>query len=36
VQYKSVEKWNGLLPQVSGGAVPFIDLGKRGTLPGGN
>jgi regulator of protease activity HflC (stomatin/prohibitin superfamily) len=35
VQYKSVEKWNGLLPQVSGGAVPFIDLGKKGTLPGG-
>jgi len=28
VQYKSVEKWNGILPQVSGGAVPFIDLGK--------
>jgi regulator of protease activity HflC (stomatin/prohibitin superfamily) len=30
VQYKSVEKWNGILPQVSGGAVPFIDLGKMG------
>ena len=28
VQYKSVEKWNGILPQVSGNAVPFIDLGK--------
>ena len=28
VQYKSVEKWNGILPQVSGSAVPFIDLGK--------
>ena len=28
VQYKSVEKWNGNLPQVSGSAVPFIDLGK--------
>jgi regulator of protease activity HflC (stomatin/prohibitin superfamily) len=28
VQYKSIEKWNGILPQVSGGAVPFIDLGK--------
>jgi regulator of protease activity HflC (stomatin/prohibitin superfamily) len=35
VQYKSVEKWNGTLPQVSGGAVPFIDLSKKGTLPGG-
>jgi regulator of protease activity HflC (stomatin/prohibitin superfamily) len=30
VQYKSIEKWNGILPQVSGGAVPFIDLGKLG------
>jgi len=28
VQYKSVEKWNGILPQVAGNAVPFIDLGK--------
>ena len=28
VQYKSVEKWNGILPQVSGGAVPFFNLGK--------
>jgi regulator of protease activity HflC (stomatin/prohibitin superfamily) len=28
VQYKSVEKWNGALPQVSGGAYPFINLGK--------
>ena len=34
-QYKSVEKWNGILPQVSGGAVPFIDLGKMGSLSGG-
>jgi len=35
VQYKSIEKWNGILPQVSGGAVPFIDLGKMGGLSGG-
>ncbi|NWF92069.1 MAG: prohibitin family protein [Syntrophaceae bacterium] len=28
VQYKSIEKWNGILPQVSGGAIPLIDLGK--------
>jgi regulator of protease activity HflC (stomatin/prohibitin superfamily) len=35
VQYKSVEKWNGTLPQVSGGAVPFVDLGKMGGLSGG-
>jgi regulator of protease activity HflC (stomatin/prohibitin superfamily) len=30
VQYKSIEKWNGILPQVSGGAVPFVDVGKMG------
>jgi regulator of protease activity HflC (stomatin/prohibitin superfamily) len=34
VQYKSIEKWNGILPQVSGGAVPFVDLGKMGGLSG--
>ncbi len=35
VQYKGIEKWNGILPQVSGGAVPLIDLGKVGGLSGG-
>ena len=35
VQYKSIEKWNGILPQVSGGAVPLVDLGKMGSLSGG-
>ncbi len=35
VQYKGIEKWNGLLPQVSGGAVPFIGLGKMDVLSGG-
>ncbi len=35
VQYKGIEKWNGVLPQVSGGAVPLIDLGKVGGLSGG-
>jgi regulator of protease activity HflC (stomatin/prohibitin superfamily) len=35
VQYKSIEKWNGILPQVSGGAVPFVDLSKTGGLPPG-
>jgi regulator of protease activity HflC (stomatin/prohibitin superfamily) len=36
VQYKSIEKWNGILPQVSGGAIPLIDLGKtEGGLGGG-
>jgi regulator of protease activity HflC (stomatin/prohibitin superfamily) len=35
VQYKGIEKWNGILPQVSGGAVPFVDIGKIGGLPGG-
>ncbi len=35
VQYKGIEKWNGILPQVSGGAVPFIDLGKMSGSSGG-
>src|SRR5512136_1720416 len=35
VQYKGIEKWNGTLPQVSGGAIPLIDLGKMGGLSGG-
>jgi regulator of protease activity HflC (stomatin/prohibitin superfamily) len=35
VQYKGIEKWNGILPQVSGGAVPFIDLSKMGGLSKG-
>jgi regulator of protease activity HflC (stomatin/prohibitin superfamily) len=30
VQYKGIEKWNGILPQVSGGAIPFVDLRKFG------
>src|SRR2546430_2010227 len=34
VSYKSIERWNGILPQVSGGAVPFIELGKMPGLPG--
>ncbi len=35
VQYKSIEKWNGILPQVSGGAIPLIDLGKGEGIFGG-
>jgi regulator of protease activity HflC (stomatin/prohibitin superfamily) len=35
VQYKGIEKWTGILPQVSGGAVPFVNLGKMGGLAGG-
>jgi regulator of protease activity HflC (stomatin/prohibitin superfamily) len=35
VLYKSIEKWNGILPQVSGGAVPFVDLSKMGGFSGG-
>ncbi|MBI3549519.1 MAG: hypothetical protein HY078_10815 [Elusimicrobia bacterium] len=30
VQYKSIDKWNGALPQVTGGATPFIDLRSKG------
>ncbi len=36
VQYKSIEKWNGILPQVTGGAMPLIDLGKSEGWLGGN
>jgi regulator of protease activity HflC (stomatin/prohibitin superfamily) len=36
VQYKSIEKWNGILPQVSGGAVPFFNLGKFDGLAEGS
>jgi hypothetical protein len=35
VQYKSIEKWNEILPQVSGGAIPLIDLGKTEGFMGG-
>ena len=28
VEYKRIERWNGQLPQVSGGATPFINLQK--------
>jgi regulator of protease activity HflC (stomatin/prohibitin superfamily) len=34
VQYKGIEKWNGSLPQVTGGAVPFIDLSKMSSGSG--
>lgn len=30
IQSKAIEKWNGTLPQVSGGATPFIDLRSLG------
>jgi len=33
VSYKSLERWNGVLPQVSGGVVPFIDVGKMSSVP---
>jgi prohibitin 2 len=31
VEWEAVQKWNGVLPQymLSGGAVPFINLGKE-------
>ena len=28
VQYNAIEKWNGSLPTYTGGAVPFINVGK--------
>jgi regulator of protease activity HflC (stomatin/prohibitin superfamily) len=30
LQYKSIEKWNGVLPLYSGQATPFIDITKAG------
>ncbi len=30
LQLRAIEKWNGVLPQVSSGAVPFIDLKSLG------
>ncbi len=30
LQLRAIEKWNGVLPQVSGGSVPFIDLKSLG------
>jgi regulator of protease activity HflC (stomatin/prohibitin superfamily) len=35
VQYKGIEKWTGVLPQVSGGAVPFVNLSKMSGLVAG-
>lgn len=28
VEYKAIEKWNGELPQVTGGATPFVNIDK--------
>lgn len=30
LQLRAIEKWNGVLPQVAGGSVPFIDLKTLG------
>ena len=27
IQYKQIEKWNGIMPLVTGGATPFVSLG---------
>lgn len=29
LKYKSIEKWNGELPKVSGGDIPFINIDKN-------
>lgn len=28
VQYKMIEKWDGMMPKISGGATPIIDINK--------
>lgn len=30
VQQKAIEKWDGHMPQVTGGAMPFVDVAKLG------
>ena len=32
VQRQAVEKWDGQLPKVTGGAIPFIDVGKQAEI----
>ncbi len=33
IQNKTIEKWNGTLPQVTGGAMPMLDLNSSRTPP---
>src|SRR6266853_2959113 len=34
IQHKTIEKWNGTLPQVTGGSMPLLDLnGFKGAKP---
>jgi regulator of protease activity HflC (stomatin/prohibitin superfamily) len=35
VQRLAIEKWNGILPQVTGGAIPFISITPTSTNNGG-
>lgn len=32
IQWMKIEKWNGILPIATGGAVPFIDIGTNAQL----
>jgi prohibitin 1 len=29
MEYRKLEKWDGKLPQVTGGAIPMVQLGER-------
>lgn len=29
IEYEKIQKWNGVLPQVTGGSIPFLNLEKR-------
>ena len=33
VQWQAIKTWNGVLPQVTGGAMPFVQLGQGSSLP---
>jgi hypothetical protein len=37
IQNKTIEKWNGTLPQVTGGAMPLLDrITSKRSSSGGN
>lgn len=33
IEYKRMEKWDGKLPDVTGGAIPMFDINKKNTVP---
>ncbi|HYL59586.1 MAG TPA: hypothetical protein VEU51_11995, partial [Candidatus Acidoferrales bacterium] len=31
IQYEALQKWNGIMPEVTGGAMPFINMDSLGS-----